>query len=101
MQGPAPNDDAAPSTSANEETDAREAGTQTNPHYFIRSPGKVTLDEILRGIQRIQVTMEHMLTDFEQRISRLEGIVLKMRNAWIHHRTCHLEGLEYDDEQGD
>ncbi|XP_078234070.1 uncharacterized protein LOC144583657 [Pogona vitticeps] len=88
-----------PSTSASETM--REAGTQTNPHCFPKSPAKVTLDEILRGMQRIQMTMDHTVRDFEQRISRLERIVLKMRNAWIHHRTCHLEGLEYDDEQED
>lgn len=37
--------------------------------------------------------------DLEQRISRLERVVLKMRNTWVHHRTGHLKGLEFDDKQ--
>ncbi|KAM6449573.1 uncharacterized protein PHA67_016979 isoform 1-T2 [Liasis olivaceus] len=88
-----------PPTSTNDESDAKEMGTQTNPHYLGRSPMKATLDEILLGLQKIQITLDCTMRDFEQRISRLERIVLKMRNAWIHHRTCHLKGLEYDDEQ--
>ncbi|CAI5790175.1 Hypothetical predicted protein [Podarcis lilfordi] len=80
-------------------SDGTEAETQTNPRYFPKSPKKITLDEILLGMQKIEFTISNTLRDFEQRLSRLEQIVLKMRNAWIHHRTCHLEGLEYDDEQ--
>nr|XP_028559240.1 histone H3.v1-like [Podarcis muralis] len=79
--------------------DGTEAETQTNPRYFPKSPKKITLDEILLGMQKIEYTISNTMRDFEQRLSRLEQIVLKMRNAWIHHRTCHLEGLEYDDEQ--
>nr|XP_034990283.1 histone H3.v1-like [Zootoca vivipara] len=81
--------------------DGTEAETQTNPRYFPKSPKKITLDEILLGMQKIDYTITNTMRDFEQRLSRLEQIVLKMRNAWIHHRTCHLEGLEYDDEQED
>ncbi|XP_062840226.1 uncharacterized protein LOC100551546 [Anolis carolinensis] len=96
---PSGEDDDLQKPSTSEEKDTRE--TQTNPHHFPKSPGRVTLDEILHGMQRIQFIMDNTVTDFEQRISRLERIVLKMRNAWIHHRTCHLEGLEYDDEHED
>ncbi|KAG8140087.1 hypothetical protein E2320_002810 [Naja naja] len=88
-----------PLSSTNNDFGAKEIGTQTNPRYFSRSPMKVTLDEIQVGLQNIQITLDCTMKDLEQRISRLERIVLKMRNAWVHHKTCHFKGLEYDDKQ--